>query len=88
MAETEDKVQEFIDNIVKKSEKKDQSSTADCKMVSKWTIKDESCKLKKSISGKKCIYLGSLLKTDGKCYTEIRRLFEIAKDAFEKLSKV
>ena len=37
---------------------------------------------------KKFNYLGSMLTEDGKCDTEIQRRIGIAKDAFQKLSKV
>ena len=93
IADTEEKLKKLLDKAVKGSKGKGLTihcKKAECMVVSR---KDSpKCDLKigdiKIKQVKKFSYLGSMLTKDGKCDTEIQRRIGIAKDAFQKLSKV
>ena len=93
IANSEEKLKELLEKVVEESKNKGLSincKKTECMVVSR---KDSlKCELKigdiKIKQVKKFSYLGSMLTEDGKCDTEIQRRIGIAKDAFQKLSRV
>lgn len=55
-----------------------------CMVIKKVTVQESICRHRKQVW--KVYYLGSVLKKEGKCQTEIRR--HTGKDAFQILSKI
>ncbi len=93
IAESQAKLQELLDKVVEESETKGLSINCKktvCMVVSKkgsprcdLRIGDASIQ-----QAEKFKYLGSVITSDGRCDTEIKKRIALAKDTFQKLEKV
>ena len=93
IAESQAQLQELLDRVVNASQEK--GLTINCKKTECMVIsKKESprCDLRIGDAHIKQVqkfnYLGSVIKSDGRCDTEIKKCIGMAKDTFQKLEKV
>ena len=94
IANSEEKLQELLETVKRESKKRGLTinvKKTECMVIKKEKEKTQ-CKVKIGDEEIKQVekfnYLGSLITSDGKCDSEIKKRIAMAKDTFEKLSNI